>query len=347
MKISRKQMMVHVYSLFALVLVTVLFFILGGGSGDKAEGHSDSVLNTSVPLATEQTISSDRFTAQRREEQRLQDYNRVESLQRNSFDFFNSDSNSPNSTSSAQVQNSSASGEKFSIVKQGKTKTAHKGGARNDKGSVKDSIMRLKRAQLEKELGINLSDYGYDKYTEETHIDTEDEEDRAEAGGFYGLDSESDMFERDVRAVVHGSHENMTSGSIIKMRLIDDMEIDGVKIPMNTFVFGKLSFKSGRAMIRIQSINFHNRIIKFKGVVYDTDGFEGIYVPDNIISDTKDKAASDAIGGVNLNVSSKSKILNSAISAVGNAVKGAVSGSIRESKISISSNYMITIKRKK
>ncbi|MBR4483057.1 MAG: conjugative transposon protein TraM [Paludibacteraceae bacterium] len=347
MKISRKQMMVHVCSLFALVLVTSLFFILGGGRGGNAEGHNVNMLNTSVPLAEEQTISSDRFTAQRREEQRLQDYNRMESLQRNSFNFFSSDSSSPNITSSAQVQSSSASGEKFSIVKQGKTRTAHKGGARNDKGSVKDSIMRLKRAQLEKELGINLSDYGYDKYSEDVQTDMEQDDDRTEPGGFYGLESESDVFERDVRAVVHGSHENMTSGSIIKMRLIDDMEVDGVKIPMNTFVFGKLSFKGGRALIKIQSINFHNRIIKFKGVVYDTDGFEGIYVPDNIISDTKDKAASDAIGGVNLNVSSKSKILNSAISAVGNAVKGAVSGSIKESKISISSNYMITIKRKK
>ena len=347
MKISKKQKMIHVYSMIALVFSVVIFFILGGGRSSEIDSVDGEMLNTTIPLAEGQSISSDRFTALKREDQRLQDQNRMESLQRNSFDLFNMDKDYPTTTSSAQP-----SGEMGHTVQKvnntninsGKSKSACKGGV--------DSIMRLKRAQLEKELGINLSDYGYDKYESggtETNYAMEDrvEYEEEEIGGFYGIESANDSFNKDTRAVIHGNHVNLTSGAIVKMRLLDDIEVEGVKIPMNTFVFGKLSFKSGRAVINIQSINYHNKILRFRGAVYDSDGFEGIYVPDNVISDTKDKAVSDAVGSVNLNVSSKSRMVNSAISAFGNAIKGAVSGSLREAKISISSNYLVTIKRRK
>lgn len=339
--------MIHVYSVIALVFAVAVFFILGGGSGSNDEGVSASMLNLSVPVAAGPSISSDRFTAQRREEQRMQDNSRVESLQKNSFDLFNIDSSPSNITSSAPAQKSLSSEKK--IIQQGKTEAAHKGGVRNNKSSIKDSIMKKKRAQLERELGINLSDYGYERYADAESEPKEAPVNEADDAipGFYGLESETNVIERDTRAVIHGNHENLTSGAIIKMRLIDDVNIEGVKIPMNTFVFGKLSFKSGRAVIQINSINYNNRILRFNGTVYDADGFEGIYVPDNIVSDTRKKAGSDAISAIDIGVSSKSKIVNSTISAVGNAIKGAVSGSIKEAKISISSNYMITIKKKK
>lgn len=360
MNISRKQKMIHVCSLFALVFIIAVFFILRGGKNtDNKATLNSGGLNTSIPSAVSQSISSDRFMAEKREEQKMMDRNRVETLQKNSFDLFNIDSSSPTDTGCTRFQTSSQSGETAVLTNlsniNGTTKVVNRSNAK-EKLAQKNSIMRQKRAQLERELGINLSEYGYDKY-EETALETNrkeeyfnDEYDSDEydvEAGFYGLDSEEEPVKRDVRAVVHGDHNNLSSGSIVKMRLIDELSLDNVNIPVNTFVFGKLSFKSGRAVIQIQSINFRNRILKFKGSVYDSDGFEGIYVPENIISDTKNKAASDAIGGVDIDVSSKARILNSTVSAVGNAIKNAVSGSIKEAKISISSNYLVTIKKRR
>ncbi len=104
--------MIHVYSVIALVFAVAVFFILGGGSGSNDEGVSASMLNSSVPVAAGPSISSDRFTAQRREEQRMQDNSRVESLQKNSFDLFNIDSSPSNITSSAPAQKSLSSEKK-------------------------------------------------------------------------------------------------------------------------------------------------------------------------------------------------------------------------------------------
>lgn len=345
---SRKERSLHIYSLFALVLVIVSFFVLGGGTQTNVNAMEKTYdINMDIPDSKEVDLASNRFDAEKKEEIRNQEQSHREMMQQNSFNIIESkvkDSSIGARENSQVRQIHKVSNPSISEdVKMRKTE---------NKSDKKDAIMRRKRAQLEKELGVNLSDYGYTKYenhkeeTDELELVAETEEPiSSKTGGFYGLDSESDGFESDVRAVVHGDHKNIKSGSIVKLRLLEELVLDGVSVPKNTFVYGKLTFGSGRGIIKIQNINYRNKILQFKGTVYDSDGFEGIYVPDNIVSDTKSKAASAAVGDVDINVGSKSKMINSTISSIGEVIKSAVQGSIRESKISISSNYSVTIKR--
>lgn len=351
--ISKKEKALHIYSVFGLVLVLTVFFILGGGTSATASYSSKpSDLNVSVPDASVDALASSRFVAERREAQKSNDARRVENLQKNSFAFINKPQK--DSTNCSPKTSSSSSGKKEFVVINN-TGGGKSSDNKNRKKIKKSEVMRRKREQLEKELGVKLFDGGLeaDVATESPVQSAENPEvlalnsEISSESGFYGLEGEDNSFPGDIKAVVHGDHIDKKSGSIIKMRLLEDADIDGVCVPKNTFVYGKLSFKSGRGMILVQNINYRNRILRFPASIYDTDGFEGIYLPDNIVSDTKDKSVSSAIGSVNVDVSTGSKAANSAISAVSNAIKSAVQGSIRESKISISSNYHITIKKKK
>lgn len=166
--------------------------------------------------------------------------------------------------------------------------------------------------------------------------------------GFYGIEgSSSKKGSNNIRAVVHGEHANLRSGATVKMRLLDNIRIGEYRVPQNTFIYGKLSFSKGRAQIFVENINYNNNIIPFQGVIYDKDGFEGIYVPDNVVDETARKAGSSAVSAVDVNISSPSSIVNSGFNAVTGAIKSAVSGSVKEEKISISTNYLLTIKQQR
>lgn len=165
--------------------------------------------------------------------------------------------------------------------------------------------------------------------------------------GFYGIEGSSSSKGSAIRAVVHGEHANLRSGATVKMRLLDNIRIGEYRVPQNTFIYGKLSFSKGRAQIFVENINYNNNIIPFQGVIYDKDGFEGIYVPDNIVDETARKAGGAAVNSVDVNISSPSSIVNSGVNAVTGAIKSAVSGSVKEEKISISTNYLLTIKQQR
>lgn len=165
--------------------------------------------------------------------------------------------------------------------------------------------------------------------------------------GFYGIEGSSSSKGSAIRAVVHGEHANLRSGATVKMRLLDNIRIGEYRVPQNTFIYGKLSFSKGRAQIFVENINYNNNIIPFQGVIYDKDGFEGIYVPDNVVDETARKAGGAAVNSVDVNISSPSSIVNSGVNAVTGAIKSAVSGSVKEEKISISTNYLLTIKQQR
>ena len=86
-------------------------------------------------------------------------------------------------------------------------------------------------------------------------------------------------------------------------------------------------------------------MIPFEGIIYDRDGFMGLYIPENKVSNTKKEAGAEVVSGVDLNISSPYSLVSSAVNSVTGAVQSAVSGSIRDEKITISANYQLIIKQ--
>lgn len=149
------------------------------------------------------------------------------------------------------------------------------------------------------------------------------------------------------RAVVHGTHSNMKSGSVVKLRLLDAISVEGKTIPRNSFVYGVLQVNGNRANIKIDNINLNNQILPLTASIYDQDGMEGIYIPGNVVSDTKDKAGADVISSVDVSMpTSVNSLVSTGVNAVTSAVKSASASSVRETKISISTNYQVLIKIK-
>ena len=111
--------------------------------------------------------------------------------------------------------------------------------------------------------------------------------------GFYSIDEGSNG-ETAGNAITAAIHENQTlvNGSVIKLRLTDDIMINGTLIPKDNFVFGTASLKGERLTIRIESLQYDSSIFQVDLSVYDMDGMEGIYIPGAIARDVG-KASAD------------------------------------------------------
>lgn len=83
----------------------------------------------------------------------------------------------------------------------------------------------------------------------------------------------------------------------LRMRLIKDALINGVKVPKNTPVFGFISFKPNRALIEIENIN--HRPVKLKAFDLQ-DGSEGIYVENNFRADATREVVDDIVEDINI-----------------------------------------------
>lgn len=69
-------------------------------------------------------------------------------------------------------------------------------------------------------------------------------------------------------------------GSRIRIKLSNDILIDGIEIKENSYLYGIVSgFKAQRVEVKVSSVVVNNNIVDVDLDVYDLDGIKGIYVP--------------------------------------------------------------------
>ena len=97
------------------------------------------------------------------------------------------------------------------------------------------------------------------------------------------------IIDEDIKAV---------DGSRIRLRLLDDVEIDECVVKRGTYLYATVSgFSSGRVKGNINSILVDDELVKVSLALYDTDGMEGLYVPNSQFRETSKDVASSAMSG--------------------------------------------------
>ena len=74
--------------------------------------------------------------------------------------------------------------------------------------------------------------------------------------------------------------QNVTDGSRIRIRLLDDIFVGNELIKKGSYLYGLVSgFAAQRVLVNINSIPVNNKILKTNLTIYDSDGIKGLYVP--------------------------------------------------------------------
>jgi len=163
----------------------------------------------------------------------------------------------------------------------------------------------------------------------------------APVNGFYGLDEIAVpvVDNNAIKAEVYGN-QTLVSGAVIKLVLLQDINLGGVTVPRNTFVFGKCALSGERLAVEINSIQFNSSIYPVNLSVYDVDGLAGIYVPGAIARDAAKKSSNETLQDVQLNSLNPSLEVQAASAGI-EAAKGMLTKKARLIQVTAKAGYKV------
>ena len=152
-----------------------------------------------------------------------------------------------------------------------------------------------------------------------------------------------------ISASVYG-YQTVTDGQTVRLRLLEPMAVDERIIPKNAVVVGSTKIQGERLCINITSIENGKMILPVELSVYDTDGQEGIFIPNSMeVSAAKEVAANmGGSMGSSINISSDAKA-----QLVSDLGKGLIQGTsqyvakkMRTVKVHLKAGYQVLLYQK-
>ena len=129
------------------------------------------------------------------------------------------------------------------------------------------------------------------------------------------------------------------TGNRVKLRLLEEAWLNGVKIPVNTFLYGICEVSNERLQIEILQIPVGEKFVPVEVTVCDLDGLPGLYVPDNASRKVAKEVGSSA------NTSSMFGVSNNPLTYMGMQAADRTAQSllkmIRIKKVTIKKNTLV------
>jgi Conjugative transposon, TraM len=165
---------------------------------------------------------------------------------------------------------------------------------------------------------------------------------------FYDLAEDPSIEKEIVNAIEAEIVETQTlvSGSTIKLRLLNDVRINGHLIPKNQFIYGIATLNGERLKIQFSSIRSGQNILPVSLEVYDMDGLAGIYISGSINRDVAKQSTDQAIGSMNLATLDPSIGAQAAGAGI-QAAKTLLSRKVKLVKVTIKTGYKVLLKDSK
>ena len=121
------------------------------------------------------------------------------------------------------------------------------------------------------------------------------------SNGFFSLEENESSIKAGnaIRAVIHET-QTVGEGTVVKLRLLSDITVNGTRIPKGTFVFGSANLTSGRLAITVKGIFYKNTFFPVHLSVLDRDGLGGIFLPETNNQDIARQSAERAMQGIGI-----------------------------------------------
>lgn len=152
-----------------------------------------------------------------------------------------------------------------------------------------------------------------------------------------------------ISASVYG-YQTVTDGQTVRLRLLEPMAVDERIIPKGAIIVGATKIQGERLCINITSIENGRMIIPVELSVYDTDGQEGIFIPNSMEVSAAKEVAANMGGSMGSSISISSDAKAQLVSDVG---KGLIQGTsqyiakkMRTIKVHLKAGYQVLLYQK-
>ena len=145
-----------------------------------------------------------------------------------------------------------------------------------------------------------------------------------------------------IQAVIH-QDQDIVSGSVVKLRLMDSIFVNGTVIPKNQFIYGVAAVDGERLKVEIATLRFKNSILPVSLSAFDLDGLEGLYIPGAITRDASKKGVDDAIQS--LQIMTMDPSVSAQVAGAGiQAAKGLFSRKVKQVRVKVKADYQLLLR---
>ncbi len=149
-----------------------------------------------------------------------------------------------------------------------------------------------------------------------------------------------------IAAVIAGN-QSVTSGQSVKLRTTEPMWIGNRLIPRNTTVVGAARLQDERLEIEITSVETNGSIYEVELKVYDSDGQEGINIPNSMESDALHEIGANmgsTMGrSINISTDAGAQIASDVGRGLINGVSQYLTKKMRTVKVHLKSGYRVML----
>lgn len=145
--------------------------------------------------------------------------------------------------------------------------------------------------------------------------------------------------------------QTVATGSRIKFRLLEPLQVGGVLVPTNTPLFGMVRIEGQRMAVSVNSIESGGNILPVELAAYDMDGQAGLFVPNTAERTAMKEAAANIGSGFGTSISFARSASQQLVMDV---TRGVLSGGsqylatkMREVKVAVKANYQLLLISKK
>jgi hypothetical protein len=148
-----------------------------------------------------------------------------------------------------------------------------------------------------------------------------------------------------IPASVDGN-QKITVGSVVRIKLLDTVTLSGQLIPKGTLIFGSGVLANQRLTLNLRIVHLGLSIIPVNLAVYDqTDGLEGISVPEAVTGEAIREGSGNAIQGVEF-MSLDQTVAAQAANAGLNTVRGLFSKKVRRIKAKLKGGHLLLLRNR-
>lgn len=138
------------------------------------------------------------------------------------------------------------------------------------------------------------------------------------------------------------SPQKVMQGSVVEIRLLDTVVLNGQRIPKGHTLFGLASFSNQRMNLEVKNVRLGNQVIPVNLTIYDKrDAMIGVFAPEALLSEAIASGGSGAIGSLGI---SGFDLTTQLASAGIDAAKSLLTKKIRRIKQPLKEGYPLLIR---
>lgn len=147
------------------------------------------------------------------------------------------------------------------------------------------------------------------------------------------------------KACIHGD-QTVVTGSTVRMRMLEDAVVCGMKIPANTLFYGVATLGANRLEVVVNNLKVGNTISPVSFVIFDNDAMEGLNLPNNMKAQAAKRMQQGLVQNIDMplaSIGTMTSEITSAVNATIQIAKQILNMKLSQVKVHLKSNYQMYI----